>query len=170
MVFCYFSSTVFTPKLLYPCCQLWPDLHICNMGLDLNTSSSEIFLCIKSALDLQHSYLLVLSFSSCYWKTLVWYPTSLLNWFIVVQSLSCADSFWPHGLKPTRLFCLPLSPRVCSKSRPLSGWCCLTISPLNWLSNRKKTRIPKRKCNCGDILNHFNLTFFDHHFKSHATL
>ena len=30
--------------------------------------------------------------------------------------------------KEARLLCPPLSPRVCSNSCPLSGWCCLTIS------------------------------------------
>ena len=33
----------------------------------------------------------------------------------------------PHGLQHARLLCPPLSPRVCSNSRPLSWWCCLTI-------------------------------------------
>ena len=39
-----------------------------------------------------------------------------------------SDSLRPHGLQHTRLFCTPLSPRVCSNSRPLSWWCYLTIS------------------------------------------
>ena len=34
----------------------------------------------------------------------------------------------PRGLQPTRLPCPSLSPRVCANSRPLSQWCCLTIS------------------------------------------
>ena len=34
-----------------------------------------------------------------------------------------SDSLWPHGLQLTRLFCPPLSPRVCSNSCPLSQWC-----------------------------------------------
>ena len=34
----------------------------------------------------------------------------------------------PHILQHTRLPCLPLSPRVCSNSYPLSLWCYLTIS------------------------------------------
>ena len=33
-----------------------------------------------------------------------------------------------HGLQHTRLLCLPLSPRVCSNSCPLSQWCHLTTS------------------------------------------
>ena len=37
-------------------------------------------------------------------------------------------SLRPHGLQHTRLFCPPLSPRVCSNSRPLSWWCNLAIS------------------------------------------
>ena len=39
-----------------------------------------------------------------------------------------SDSLRPQGLYPTRLLCSPLSPRDCSNSYPLSGWCCLTIS------------------------------------------
>ena len=31
-----------------------------------------------------------------------------------------SDSLQPHGLQPLRLLCLPLSPRVCSNSCPLS--------------------------------------------------
>ena len=31
-------------------------------------------------------------------------------------------------MQHTRLLCLPPFPGVCSKSRPLSQWCCLTIS------------------------------------------
>ena len=37
-------------------------------------------------------------------------------------------SLWPHGPKHTRLFCPPLSPRVCSNSCPLNQWCHPTIS------------------------------------------
>ena len=38
------------------------------------------------------------------------------------------SSLWPHGLQHTRLPCPSLSPRVCSKSCPLSQWCRPTIS------------------------------------------
>ena len=38
------------------------------------------------------------------------------------------DSLQPHGLSHTRLPCPSLSPRVCSKSCPLSQWCHPTIS------------------------------------------
>ena len=34
----------------------------------------------------------------------------------------------PHRLQNARLLCLPLFPRVCSNSCPLSWWCYLTIS------------------------------------------
>ena len=33
-----------------------------------------------------------------------------------------SESLWPNGLQHTRLLCPPLSPRVCSNSRPLSQW------------------------------------------------
>ena len=39
-----------------------------------------------------------------------------------------SDSLGPHELQHTRLFCPPLSPRVCSNSCPLSWWCNLNIS------------------------------------------
>ena len=52
-------------------------------------------------------------------------PFSLLLFSCEVLS----DSLQPHGLQHARLPCPSLSPRVCSYSRPLSWWCCLTISP-----------------------------------------
>ena len=42
--------------------------------------------------------------------------------------LVMSDSLGPHGLQHTRLPCPSLSPRVCSKSCPLSQWCHPTIS------------------------------------------
>ena len=39
-----------------------------------------------------------------------------------------SNSFSPHGLQHARLSYPSLSPRVCSNSCPLSGWCYLTIS------------------------------------------
>ena len=39
-----------------------------------------------------------------------------------------SDSWQPHGLQHARLPCPPLSPRVCSNSRPLSWQCHQTIS------------------------------------------
>ena len=53
--------------------------------------------------------------------------TGLVN-FVVVQSLSCVDSFWPHGLQHARLPCPSPFPRACSNSCPLSRWCHPTIS------------------------------------------
>ena len=38
-----------------------------------------------------------------------------------------SDSLKSQGLQHTRLLCPPLSPGVCSNSRPLSLWCYLTI-------------------------------------------
>ena len=38
-----------------------------------------------------------------------------------------SSSWPPHGLQHTWLSC-PLFPRICSYSRPLSGWCYLTIT------------------------------------------
>ena len=45
----------------------------------------------------------------------------LFSHYIVSESLR------PHGLQHTRLFCPPLSPRVCSNSCPLRQWNYLTI-------------------------------------------
>ena len=39
-----------------------------------------------------------------------------------------SDSVWPCGLKHARFPCPSPSPRACSKSCPLSQWCCPTIS------------------------------------------
>ena len=38
------------------------------------------------------------------------------------------SSLRPHGLQHARLLCLPLSPKICSNSCPLSWWCHPTIS------------------------------------------
>ena len=46
-------------------------------------------------------------------------------WFC---SVAVSDSLWLYGLQHTRLLCLPLSPRVCLNSRPLSWWCHPAIS------------------------------------------
>ena len=48
--------------------------------------------------------------------------------YVVVQSISGVNSFWPHELQQDRLFCSPLSPGVCSNSCPLSLQWYLTIS------------------------------------------
>ena len=53
--------------------------------------------------------------------------TGLVN-FVVVQSVSCVDSFWPHGLQHARLPCPSPFPRARSNSCPLSRWCHPTIS------------------------------------------
>ena len=51
--------------------------------------------------------------------------TYALLWFF---SHSVMSSFlWSQGLQHTRLPCPSLSPRVCSKSCPLSQWCYLTL-------------------------------------------
>ena len=47
---------------------------------------------------------------------------------VVAQCSVVSDSLRPHGLQPTRLLCLPLSPGICSDSCPLSLRCYLTIS------------------------------------------
>ena len=39
-----------------------------------------------------------------------------------------SNTLRPHGLQHTRLFCLSLSPRVCSNSCPLNWWFHSTIS------------------------------------------
>ena len=48
--------------------------------------------------------------------------------FGVVQLLNCVRLCDSVDCSITRLLCLPLSPRACSTSYPLSGWCYLTIS------------------------------------------
>ena len=49
------------------------------------------------------------------------------NGFVVVQSLNHVWLFATHGQKHTRFLAPPLSPGVCSNSRPLSPWCYLTV-------------------------------------------
>ena len=43
-------------------------------------------------------------------------------------SVSKSYSSWPHELQHVRLPCPSLSPRICSNSCPLNGWCHPTIS------------------------------------------
>ena len=50
----------------------------------------------------------------------------ILNWHFV-QTWSCVWLLWPHGLQHAWLPCPPLSPTVCSNSRPLSQWYYLNI-------------------------------------------
>ena len=54
-------------------------------------------------------------------------PELGLEDFLLSLSVVC-DSLQPHGLQHARLPHPSLSPRVCSNSRPLSQWCCPTIS------------------------------------------
>ena len=49
-------------------------------------------------------------------------------WLLFFSHWVVSDSLWSHGLQHTRLPCPSLPPGVGSESRPLSGWCYLTIS------------------------------------------
>ena len=48
------------------------------------------------------------------------YSTECMYQFNSVQSLSCVQSLWPHGLQHVRHPCRPPTPRACSNSCPLS--------------------------------------------------
>ena len=50
-------------------------------------------------------------------------------WFLF-SCIVVPDSLRPHRLHHTSLFCLPLSPRICSNSCTLSWWCYLTSSAI----------------------------------------
>ena len=52
-------------------------------------------------------------------------PDSLLSLF---SHQVVSDSLQPHGPQHSRLHCPSLSPRICSNSCPLNGWCHPTIS------------------------------------------
>ena len=51
-------------------------------------------------------------------------------WFLstIVQSLSCVQLLWHHGLQHTSLSCPLLCPGICSNSCPLRLWCHPAIS------------------------------------------
>ena len=53
---------------------------------------------------------------------------SAFLWLLLFSHSVMSDSLWPHGLQHSRLPCPSLSPRVCSNSCPLNGWCHPTIS------------------------------------------
>ena len=58
-----------------------------------------------------------------------WQPRSFYFMLhVFVQLLSHVQLFATHGLQQARLPCPSPSPRACSNSRPLSRWCCPTIS------------------------------------------
>ena len=48
--------------------------------------------------------------------------------FLLFSLSVMSNSLWPHGLHYTRLPCPSPSPRDCSNSCPLSGWCHSTVS------------------------------------------
>ena len=52
----------------------------------------------------------------------------VVAYVVVVESLSRVPSLQNHGLQHARLLWPPQSPRVCSNTCPVSGWCYLTIS------------------------------------------
>ena len=79
-------------------------------------------------------------------------PTVKVHWrkthkhsavFLVVQSLSRVQLFATYGLQHARLYCPPLSPRVCSGSCPLAWWCYLTnsLSALPFAFNLSQHRV-----------------------------
>ena len=55
-----------------------------------------------------------------------WTRTS--NWACVCCGSVMSNSLQHNGLQHTRLPWLLLSPGICSNSRPMSWWCCPTIS------------------------------------------
>ena len=55
-------------------------------------------------------------------------PGKPMQYVVVVQLLSYANSLRPPGLQLARFPCPSPSPRVCSNSCPLSRWCHPTIS------------------------------------------
>ena len=54
-----------------------------------------------------------------------WEQSEDWDWHIL---LTVSDSLWPHELQHVRLLCPLPSLGICSDSRSLSWWCCLTIS------------------------------------------
>ena len=58
----------------------------------------------------------------------MWESASQENFCCCCSVAVVSDSLDPQVLEHTRLLCPPLSPRVCSDSRPLSQRCYLTIS------------------------------------------
>ena len=61
------------------------------------------------------------------------------NIWIVIQSVSCSDSLWPHRLEHTRFPRPSPSPGACSNSCPLN-WCCYptilsSVIPFSYLQS-----------------------------------
>ena len=55
-------------------------------------------------------------------------PLSPAHYLWLFSRSVMSDSLQPHRLQPARLPCPSPSPGTCSNSRPLSWWCCPTIS------------------------------------------
>ena len=55
-------------------------------------------------------------------------PNERVESLLLFSHSVMTNSLQPHGLQHARLPCPSLSPWVYSNSRPLSWWCCLTIS------------------------------------------
>ena len=72
-------------------------------------------------------YCFCFMFWFCFWLPGMWDCISLLLWLLSSQ-LVVPNCLWPHRLQHVKLLCLPLSPRVCSNSCPLSQWYYLIIS------------------------------------------
>ena len=63
------------------------------------------------------------------WNLLMDQENNCIEFSLVQFTRSVAsDSLWPHGLQHTRLPYPSATPRVCSKSCPLSQWCHPAIS------------------------------------------
>ena len=73
--------------------------------------SSFFFLFVPLTPCFQMTYLQV-----CWFFCLIKYSV------VIVQSLSCVDSLWPHGLQHARIPCPSPTPRAYSNSCPLNEW------------------------------------------------
>ena len=64
----------------------------------------------------------------CDWKIRLREAGFLWVWLMLFSHSVISDSLWSHELRHARSPCPSPSPRACSNSCPLSGWCHPTIS------------------------------------------
>ena len=106
-------------KISFPIWGMAKPIQYCKVKKNNNNKISFPF---RSPQSIKHS-------SLCYTVDV---PNLILMFLLHIPvRFSCSvmsNSFWPHGLRHTRLPCPSPTPRACSNSCPSSQWCHPTIS------------------------------------------
>ena len=135
------TELMMTSKHLILCCLL---LFLPSIFASITVFSNESAICIKWPKYWSFSFNISHSIEYSRWilfridwfnlfavqgtlKSLLQYHSSKAS-ILQHSGFFIVQLFVSHGLQHARLICPSLSPRIRSDSRPLSWWCCLTIS------------------------------------------